>query len=94
MVQKTIFAIPLCSRCAMHEISNWVYEKNFELTGEAIKAVMEELKAVKLKQGECLVCKKDVVTEGCFEGILKAFDKHKVSDNVKEEFIKLFGFAY
>jgi len=89
-MQQEIFSIPLCSRCATYEINSWANEKWKELDEETSQSIRQELKAIRLKQGECIVCKNNYVAENCFENILKILEK---SNNKKLtfEFKKLFG---
>ena len=86
-----IKSLPLCSRCAIHEISSWFWEKTSQLDPEILKQVSFELKAVKLRDGECLVCSNKKISEGCIENIIKILEKNKASQEVTEEFVRLFA---
>lgn len=90
--QKLIGAIPLCSRCIVYEINNWIADKRGLVNPEASQQIREELKTIKLKSGECVVCNHSLISDNTFENILKIFEKHKVSGELQEEFRKLFGF--
>ena len=91
--EKTILgAIPLCSKCVIHEINSWIADKRGSLDPEASQQVREELKAVKLKPGECVVCNHTLISDNTFENILKILSKHKADSKVVEEFKKLFSF--
>ncbi len=91
--QKLLGAIPLCSRCIVHEVSNWIADKRGLVNPEASQQIREELKSVKLKSGECVVCSHSLISDNTFENILKIFEKHKVSGELQTEFKKLFGFV-
>lgn len=92
MTLQIVKPIPLCSRCAFHEINSWLNEKNSEIAIEASQQISQELRAIKLAEGECIVCNKKVVSDGCFENIIRVMNKHKVSPEIVEEFKKFFGF--
>jgi len=85
-------AIPLCSRCIVHEISNWVVDKRGEIDPEASQQIREELKDIKLTSGECIVCNNKLVSENTFDNIIKIFQKQNIKQEIKEEFKKLFSF--
>jgi len=91
--QKLFGAIPLCSRCIVHEMNNWLADKRGEIDLDASQKVSEELKDIKLRTGECVVCNHNLISDSTFENILKVFDKHKVNSGVIGEFKKLFGFV-
>ena len=91
--QNIIESLPLCSRCMIHEINSWILDKSGKIDPDATQQVREELKSIRLKPGECLVCRHTTVADGCFENILKVFDKNKVGKAIVEEFKKLFGMA-
>jgi len=88
-----IKSIPLCSRCAAHEINSWLNEQFGRINPEVIQQIAEELRAIKLASGQCIVCNHTSVSDGCFEGILQVFEKSDVSKKVVDEFKKLFGFV-
>lgn len=88
--EKSIEAIPLCSRCMTYEINNWIFEKRKELDPELTQKIREELKAIKLKQGGCLVCSNSLISDNTIENILKLFEKNKIKKETLNEFKKLF----
>jgi hypothetical protein len=86
-----IQSIPLCSRCAMHEISSWLWENSSRISPELMSQISIELRAIRLKGGECLVCGNNKVAEDCIENILRILGKNKNNLEVKEEFERLFA---
>ena len=83
--------IQLCSRCTVNEIACWVFENQLKIEPDVIKQVREELKDIKLHDGECIVCNNKRVSEGCFERVLSILEKYKSSQGVIEEFKKFSG---
>ena len=90
--QIQIKPIPLCSRCIAYEINSWVFENAAKLGEETTQKVREELKAIKLQEGECLVCKNGLISVDSAQNIIKIFEKNKVDEKTKKEFIRLFSF--
>lgn len=84
--------IALCSQCLKHEISSWITKKSGMLDAETLSNVYLELRDIKLTQGECIVCFNKMISDDCFFRILKVLNKHKVSEEIKQEFIRMFGF--
>lgn len=90
MSLKTIQALPLCPRCLAHELTNWLNEKFLDLTPEVNLKIREELKDIKVLEGECLVCKSSRVSEKSLVNIMKIFEEHSINPQLVEEFRKLF----
>ena len=89
---KIVFnPIKLCSRCLVNEISNWTYENQLCFDEDTMKQIREEMKDIKLVEGECIVCKNKRIEEGCFENILSILEKSKTNSEKISEFRKLFG---
>ena len=82
--------IQLCSRCLNYEINNWINERWKEINDKAKKEIIQELKAIKLKPGECIVCKNNLVSNDTPLKILKILEDNKISPKIKEEFKKYF----
>ena len=49
------------------------------------------MRAIKLKEGECLVCGNKRVADGCFENIIKILEKNESSKEINKEFMRMFG---
>ena len=77
----------------MHEIASWVFDKRQELSEETCQLIREELKDIKLREGECLVCNGKLVSADCFENILKILEKNKLNNHAVDEFRTLFGLS-
>jgi len=95
-MSKQVFSscgLQLCSRCLNHEINSWIDERWKELNDETRKEILEELKAIKLKQGECVVCKNSLISTDTTERILEILDENKVEGKLKLEFKKYFCFS-
>ena len=92
MTQKIIQAIPLCSKCITNEINSWINDKKAELNPEITQKIREELKAIKLTQGECVVCNNSLISHETFNNIFKILDKYKASEKIVKEFTNFFGF--
>jgi len=75
-----------------YEINNWVFENASRLKTEITQQIREELKAIRLREGECIVCNEKKISADCFENIIKIFEKYKVQEEIKNEFMKSFGF--
>jgi|SRR3989344_2552451 len=89
-LSSTIRPLDICSRCLNHEINSWVNENWSVIDEETKKQIREELKAIKLKQGKCLVCNNFVVSEGAMEKILEILEENNISSKIKDEFRKSF----
>ncbi len=83
-------SIPLCSRCAVHELTEWINEKLNCLNIETTQKIREEIKSIKLTEGECIVCRKQLVSDRLFESVLKVFEKNQAPKEITEEFRRLF----
>jgi len=91
MIQKTLqTTFEFCSRCLNLEINSWINERWRDVNEEAKKQIMQELKAIKLKQGQCLVCKNSLVSDNSAINILKILEETKISEKIREEFRKYF----
>jgi len=86
--------LSLCSQCLSHEITSWLTEKSGLMKPEAVRDVYLELRDIKLREGQCIVCKNSRICEDCFNKILKVLEKSKVDENLKQEFISMFGFKF
>ena len=75
-------ALQLCSRCLSHEIESWMNEKWAELNEDAKKSVVEELRTIKLTQGNCIVCNNSIISDGTIGRIRIIFwsGKAKISN--------------
>lgn len=85
--------VQLCSRCAVHEIASWALDNQLKLEPETIKQIREELKDIKLKEGECLVCNHNKVADSISEKILSVLETSKTNKAVVSEFKNLFGLS-
>jgi hypothetical protein len=83
--------IPLCSRCTFHEIASWLSENSHKINEEVMMQVNLELRAIRLKEGECIVCGRRMISDSCFPNILKIFEKYKINGDIKKEFERFFG---
>lgn len=91
MRQKTFQPIlQFCSRCLNQEINSWVNERWQYINEEAKRQILQELRAIKLKQGECLVCKNALISDTASVNVLKILEENNVPANYKEEFRKFF----
>jgi len=79
-----------CSRCLNQEINSWVNENWKEVNDEARKLILQELKTIKLKQGECLVCKNTLISDDTPVKVLRILEENKVLDKIRTEFKKYF----
>jgi len=91
--QNLIQSLPICSKCLVYEINNWIADKNANLNPEVTQQVREELKAIKLKPGKCIVCNHDSVSHETSENILKILQKSNSDKKIIEEFKKFFCFS-
>jgi len=76
----------------MHEMSSWIFENSGSMDEETIKQMSLELRAIRLAEGECIVCNSKKVANGCFENILKILEKTKADKKVINEFVNMFGY--
>jgi len=83
-------ALEICSRCLSYEVNGWVSDKWKEMDEETKKQIAEELKSIKLKSGECIVCKNNLISDGTPERILRILEENKTPNRIKKEFIELF----
>ncbi|MEK6820216.1 MAG: hypothetical protein AABX71_00715 [Nanoarchaeota archaeon] len=87
---RQIRQMPLCSRCMHHEVTSWMNDKWRELDEEVRKAMIEELKTIKLRNGECVVCRNNLVSVDTSERILKILEESNVPNRTKGEYRKFF----
>lgn len=85
--------IQLCSRCTIHEIASWVFDNQLKLEPDVIRQIRDETKDIKLKEGECIVCSSNRVSEGCFEKILQILEKNNSDATVVLDFKKFCGLS-
>ena len=91
IIQKTEkVELELCSRCLSYEINNWINENWKYITDEARKEMLQELKTIRLKQGECIVCKNGMISDNTLGKILRILKENKTQENITKEFKKLF----
>jgi hypothetical protein len=91
MKQKSIQqTFQFCSRCLNQEINSWVNERWQYINDEARIEILQELRTIKLKPGECLVCKNSLVSDDTPIKVLKILEEKKVSENIIGEFRKYF----
>jgi len=83
-------ALQLCSRCLSHEIESWMNEKWAELNEDAKKSVVEELRTIKLTQGNCIVCNNSIISDGTIGRIRIILNDKSVPEKTQREFKKLF----
>lgn len=88
--QNPSSTLQLCSRCLSHEIQGWMNEKWKELHEEARKQILEELRAIRLREGNCIVCNNSIVSADTIERIMIILNQNNVSEKTKKEFQKLF----
>lgn len=60
------------------------------MNDKARREILQELKAIKLKQGECIVCRNSLVSDDTPEKILRILGENKVSIDIIKEFKKYF----
>ena len=84
--------IQLCSSCLKHEITSWLNERVNELNSRAKEKILEELKAIRLANGECIVCNKNQTADNSFINILKILEKTKTEKIIIHEFARMFGY--
>ena len=84
--------IQLCSSCLKHEITSWVNERVNDLNSKAKEKIREELKAIKLISGECIVCKKTQLADDSFFNILRILEKTRAEKNIMREFAGMFSY--
>lgn len=87
-----LLPIPLCSSCIHHEISSWINERVNELNTDAKLKINEELKSIRLKKGECIICKKQQISSDLLFNILKILKETKIKKPIINEFKKMFGY--
>lgn len=88
---KTL-TMQLCSRCLSNEVNSWVSEKWAELDEETKKQIREELKDIKLMNGNCIVCSNSLIAESTSENIFKILEQNKTPEKLKKEFKRFFIF--
>ena len=66
-------------------------ERWAELNEEAKKTIVEELGAIKLKQGNCIVCNNSIISDDTIERIMTILKENNVSGKTQKEYKKLFG---
>jgi len=88
--QKLTIPLQFCSRCLNQEINSWVNERWQFMNDKARREILQELKAIKLKQGECIVCRNSLVSDDTPEKILRILGENKVSIDIIKEFKKYF----
>ena len=89
-ITSTINTLNICSRCFNHEVNSWINENWSVLNEETKKAIHEELKTIKIKEGKCLVCEDAIVSDGTAEKIFDVLKANKVSPKTRSEFKKFF----
>ncbi len=82
--------LELCSRCINHEINSWIEENWKFLDEETKKLIHEELKAIRLKDGKCIVCSSSLVASETSLRILDILKEKKIQEDVVEQFKKFF----
>jgi hypothetical protein len=87
------FTLQLCSRCLFQEIGSWINEKWTGLDEEVKKQINEELKAIRLRQGRCIVCDNSLVSDGTTGKILEILEENNISSKIRKEFKRFFCFA-
>ena len=74
------------------EIASWVFENQLKLDEDTIREIRDELKDIKLRDGECIVCNNKKIAEGCFEKVLNILERNNES-KVLGDFKKFCGLA-
>jgi len=87
-----LIPIQLCSSCLKHEIASWVNERIINLKDERANKIRQELKTIRLTDGECIVCKNNKISNGSFINILKLLEKTKAEKTIINEFAGMFGY--
>jgi hypothetical protein len=82
--------LPLCSKCIRHEVNSWVNENWKDLDIETKLKIREELKGVKLGEGECIVCKSNKIAKETASNILEILKEKEIKDDLKSQFMKYF----
>ncbi len=82
--------LPLCSQCLRHEVNSWVNENWKGLDVNTKLRIREELKGIRLKEGECIVCGSGKIAKGTGSNILEILEDKEIKDNLKNQFMKYF----
>ncbi len=85
-------AVPLCSKCMLHEINSWINENLEKLNYKVTKKIREELGGARLHQGKCLVCNHESIAVDIPQRVLAVLEDFNVQEKTKKEFIKSFCF--
>lgn len=85
--------LPICSRCAKHELASWITENVNSLDPDVAMKTREEFKSVRLRDGECIVCNSHNVSDNFFESVLKIFEKSKVNPEILDQYKRSFFFC-
>ncbi len=95
MIQKSFTnlvenELSLCSRCLSNEINGWVNDRWKELNDEARRDIYQELKTIKLNEGECIVCGNHLVSKEILTKILRILQESDTSEKTVNEFKQFF----
>jgi len=90
VIQKLTIPLQFCSRCLNQEINSWVNERWQYINDEARREILQELRTIKLKPGECLVCKNSLISDNTPTRVLKILEENKVPGKILGEFRKYF----
>lgn len=88
-----LIPISLCPGCLSHEVASWLTEKSGMINAEAIASIYLELRDIKLKNGSCIVCKNNKISQDCFYKIYKVLEKNKIREDIRQEFALMFGMS-
>lgn len=92
MTQKIIRTIPLCSRCMNYEINSWLNENINNVNPESMKEINQELRAIKLTEGQCIVCNHKMISDDICHRILRILEESRLNGKTVEDFRKFFCF--
>ena len=87
---RAIKSLELCSRCLAYELNSWVNDNFQLLSEEAKKQIREEIKTIRLKPGNCIVCNHNSISDSTSENIIRILEESNVSKKLREEFEKDF----
>lgn len=90
MITKHVFLLNLCARCLSNEINSWVEENWKNLNDDAKIQIREILKTIKLKEGECIVCKNSFVSDNASQKVLNILKSENSAKSVIGDFRKSF----
>lgn len=86
-----MYELQICSRCLFHEVNSWMNENFREFDNETRQKISQELKSIAVKQGECIVCGKESISDNTAKEILRILEEGRVPDKIVKEFRQYFA---